>query len=94
MPRKLPVWVVSALADVSTWPAALRVATDALETPLVLDDTSRVAAEACWMLLAISAVARDCSSTAAAMAAAISLISLMRPAIPPTLHLVEVQKQQ
>jgi hypothetical protein len=51
-------------------------------TPAMLEVTCCVPIAACWTLRAISWVAEPCSSTAAAMDAAISLISPMVEPMP------------
>ena len=65
------------MADDSTLPAASVESAAARLTPVMFDDTSFVPADACSTLRAISWVAADCSSTAAAIAEEMPLISLM-----------------
>ena len=71
----------------STWVAAAPVSAAASVTAAMLAETSLVPVAACWTLRAISWVAAPCSSTAAAIAEAMPLISLTvlpMPAIAAT----------
>ena len=65
------------MADVRTLLAASLESEAARLTPVMLDETSLVPADACSTLRAISWVAAPCSSTAAAIVAAIWSMSLM-----------------
>ncbi len=51
-------------------------------TPMMFDETSCVPCAASWTLRAISRVAACCSSTAPAMAVAVSLMPEMVPLLP------------
>ena len=68
------------LAEPSTCADALPVSAAPRLTSVMLLATWVVPCEACWTFREISCVAAPCSSTAAAMVAA---ISEMRPIVPP-----------
>jgi hypothetical protein len=78
--RSLSAWRLRSSAAVSTWPAAVPVSCAASFTPEILAATPLVPCATSWMLWEISRVAAPCSSTAAAIADAISFIW---PMVPP-----------
>jgi hypothetical protein len=75
--RRTVACVESSPAAESTWVAAAPVSLAAWFTDDMLLVTSLVPVAASWTLRAISWVAADCSSTAAAIAEEMPLISLM-----------------